>query len=909
MPRKINFSVVQVSAEDENFPASELNLHGPTVKGWLSKKYSTYPQEIVIQMETKCRICRIQILSHQYCIATTIDIYVGNVPKGLDVALYNARWTHLGEVSLADNLHSEYKSRELKSVLVDAIGDFVKFLIHANHVNKYNVYNQVPCEIIARLLLHISFFQVGIVALNVIGDDVQGLDGSEEDEKTTWQTIIKRNEEISPMDDLAFDMYVDTEVAQILRKLEAKKRDAIAEERFVFAKKLKNAVVELQKVGEKLGKMVIEKQMAVEMEDFDRARQKKQHIEEYRLNAYEHLRLPELMEMEGYNPERDSALPGPVPPPEKVGKGLHVSMDPQLEGSGPGRNAGPTEQRVVSQQQQQQQQSAPRPTATKAPKNSYLALENRLVAGARKVESEEDGKELVLGRMSLRDRQEAALPIEVFGLRLVQKLYSKNFIQREEAFKEIQRFLERYNSRRSRHSAEDVLKAVTFLLRRGARDKVLSVFIQALNLMQTLFTRFTIVQRISKGDVTAAINKTVPRILYRTGDTAPRVKSVAIDFLLEMGDYEDVKAVQAMLHIILRPFPESTNPRLAQGRCELVEQLVARFPPLSQSDPLFEHMMAFAIRALSHPSLQVREVAEQILLSLYRLLGTPVRQCLVPESTKTSRNFTYKKVFEEFEKIDKEPGSAQRPPRRQRSASADSPSSGSGRRDFVKEVAAPSSRSLQELPKASQQDQSTLNLDKMCMFCEETNEKFNAETLNYHYWTECPMLMLCYNCKQVVEISGLTRHLLEECVSRSQYRLCIRCKEAIAKTRFEGHVKLKTCVLAKPPHQANHCPLCHQNFAPGDDAWKVHLMSEVGCAFNPRRRNKFFRWRSGSVWEPEYSVTVPDSMAGKLKILGALPPEYRQYTLHHSRSKSEPAPAKRSSGTQTNDEDDEPKAQ
>ncbi|KAH9376894.1 hypothetical protein HPB48_002791 [Haemaphysalis longicornis] len=192
-----------------------------------------------------------------------------------------------------------------------------------------------------------------------------------------WMALKKmRNEEISPMDDLAFDMYVDTEVAQILRKLEAKKRDAIAEERFVFAKKLKYAVAELQKVGEKLGKMVIEKQMAVDMEDFDRARQKKQHIEEYRLNAYEHLRLPELMEMEG-----------------------------------------------------------------------------------------------------------------------VQKLYSKNFIQREEAFKEMQRYLERYNSRRSRHSAEDVLKAVTFLLQRGARDKVLSVFIQALNLMQTLFTRFTIVQR------------------------------------------------------------------------------------------------------------------------------------------------------------------------------------------------------------------------------------------------------------------------------------------------------------------------------------------------------------------------------------------------------------------------------
>lgn len=47
-----------------------------------------------------------------------------------------------------------------------------------------------------------------------------------------WHSVtildcFSRNEEISPMDDLAFDMYVDGEVAQILRKLEQKKRDAI----------------------------------------------------------------------------------------------------------------------------------------------------------------------------------------------------------------------------------------------------------------------------------------------------------------------------------------------------------------------------------------------------------------------------------------------------------------------------------------------------------------------------------------------------------------------------------------------------------------------------------------------------------------------------------------------------------
>ncbi|XP_022668197.1 centrosomal protein of 104 kDa-like [Varroa jacobsoni] len=872
MPRKISFRVDSVTSEDDDHQASELNQHGPTVKGWLSKKYCNYPQEVVVRMESKCRICRIQILSHQFCIPSAMDIYVGSIgAKSLDMSLQSAKWHHLGEITLADNIHSEYKSRELKSVLVDAVGEFVKLLVHGCHVNKHNVYNQV-----------------GIIALNIIGDDDPLVKTS--DPGANWQSIIKRNEEISPMDDLAFDMYVDGEVAQILRKLEHKKRDAINEERFIFAKKLKHAIGELQKVGERLAKMMIDKQTAVETEDFDRARRIKDDMQTYRMNAYEHLRLPELMEMEGYNPERDSVVPGPVPSPEKgvstvtAGGQQQINMtttthySKNINGSKDMNMSKPQDRKVVYQSR------LPKPTPSTG--LSQFALESRLLSSSRATadDVEEFDKDLVLGGMSLKDRQEASLPIEVFGLRMVQKLYSRNFIQREDAFKEMLRVVDRYNARRSRHSPEEVLRASVFLLQRGFRDKVLSVFIQALNVMQALFTRFTIIQRTARVDTTLAINKLVPRILFRLGDAAaPRLKSVAQEFLLEMVDYEDHKTVQSVLGLILKPFTDTTNPRLAQGRAELVDQLITRVPPLSDTDPLFTQVMNFAIRALSHPAIQVREVAEQILLSLYRLIGTPVRQCLVPESVRLQRNFTYRKVFEEFEKIDREPTtlSATRPPRRARSASVEPPATGHGG------VLGSSSQSLStgdvSVVGTGPQDGVHFDLDRMCMFCEETNERFNAETLNYHYWTECPMLMLCPNCKQVVEIGGLTRHLLDECSHRSQYKLCIRCKEAIPKNRFEGHVKLRTCIPAKPPNQANHCPLCHQNFPPGEEAWKVHLMSEMGCPFNPRRRHKLFRWRSGSIFDDEPG----DGMAGRLKILGALPPEYRQYALQH-RSKSEP---------------------
>lgn len=53
---------------------------------------------------------------------------------------------------------------------------------------------------------------------------------------------------MSPLDDLAFDMYQDPEVAQIIRRLDEKKREAVHHERYDYAKKLKQAIADLQKV-------------------------------------------------------------------------------------------------------------------------------------------------------------------------------------------------------------------------------------------------------------------------------------------------------------------------------------------------------------------------------------------------------------------------------------------------------------------------------------------------------------------------------------------------------------------------------------------------------------------------------------------------------------------------------------
>lgn len=55
-------------------------------------------------------------------------------------------------------------------------------------------------------------------------------------------------ESISPLDDLAFDMYQDPEVAHMIRLLDQKKQDLVRQGKNEQSKTLKQAIADLQKV-------------------------------------------------------------------------------------------------------------------------------------------------------------------------------------------------------------------------------------------------------------------------------------------------------------------------------------------------------------------------------------------------------------------------------------------------------------------------------------------------------------------------------------------------------------------------------------------------------------------------------------------------------------------------------------
>lgn len=209
-PRKINFNVVFVSGEDEVHPSTELNTErqGPLNQGWSSQKFCLFPNDLIIQFERKIVLKKVQLLSHQFLIASKIEFYIGDCGEH-EFNYETAKYTRLGYVELSPNERTDFKARELKSVHVDAEGTFLKFVLHKNFVNRQNLYNQV-----------------GLIAINIIGDDLaENLRGMDMDPAT--HAAQKRPDYISPLDDLAFTMYQDPEISQIIRSLDRKKNNCV----------------------------------------------------------------------------------------------------------------------------------------------------------------------------------------------------------------------------------------------------------------------------------------------------------------------------------------------------------------------------------------------------------------------------------------------------------------------------------------------------------------------------------------------------------------------------------------------------------------------------------------------------------------------------------------------------------
>ncbi|XP_067574102.1 centrosomal protein of 104 kDa isoform X4 [Pseudorca crassidens] len=802
MPHKIGFVVVSSSGHEDGFSARELMIHAPTVSGWRSPRFCQFPQEIVLQMVERCRIRKLQLLAHQYMISSKIEFYVSeSLPEYF--APYQAeRFRRLGYVSLCDNEKTGCKARELKSVYVDAVGQFLKLIFHQNHINKYNVYNQVA-----------------LVAINIIGDPA---DFSDESNITSREKLIDhylghntedpalegtcsgKSDYISPLDDLAFDMYQDPEVAQIIRRLDERKREAAQRERYDDAKTLKQAIADLQKVGERLGRYEVEKRRAVEKEDYDLAKEKKQQMARYRSQVYGRLQLHGLVDAElirrpldlplqplvrsnspchqqpalslpqpeergtenqfadPFLQEKPSSHPLDISPqhcvvdrsPPAAGPPLKAHVSPKQSAHGCRRGVSmwggsctePGSRPVLPQLESLPYDERPLPATRKQPGAVATEPETRDTDSSEPPRAGTVGEPEPLTEKALR---EASSAVDVLGEALVAGAYSKTWSHREDALLALYKQLMDAPAATPKEDLKSTLRAAVFLIRRAVRDIVTPVFQASLKLLKMLITQYIPKHKLGKLETTHCVERTIPVLLTRTGDSSARLRVIASNFIQEMALFKEVKSLQLIPSYLVQPLKANSSAHLAMSQMALLARLL-------------------------------------------RDLGTE------------GMGFTVDSVMREKES---------------EAAKAEN-------QDTQGRKAAPPN--APEIP-------DNHYLDNLCIFCGERSDSFTEEGLDLHYWKHCLMLTRCDYCKQVVEISSLTEHLLTECDKKDSFGECYRCSEAILKEELPRHIKTRDCNPAKAEKLANRCPLCHENFTPGEEAWKAHLMGPTGCTVNLRR--------------------------------------------------------------------------
>lgn len=251
--------MIHCSSEDEEYPASELNQHSPETKGWQSKQFCEYPQELGFQLDGRdTHVTQIQVLSHQWKIPTKIEIFIGQGSH------YNtATFKRLGFLSLDSNERSSFEARELKTVYIDHTGNFIRLLVHRCYVNKFN-----------------NFMQVGIVAVNFLGNSTDSSVAGKKLSPRSQQ--MAKGSKANSLSDLSVDLNLDKGTASKLRLLSEAKAKAVEEEDYHTAKQIKLVEGELRELGARLAQLDIAKRQAVADEDYDRAAALKEETDSLR---------------------------------------------------------------------------------------------------------------------------------------------------------------------------------------------------------------------------------------------------------------------------------------------------------------------------------------------------------------------------------------------------------------------------------------------------------------------------------------------------------------------------------------------------------------------------------------------------------------------------------------------------
>ncbi|KAF4039552.1 UvrB/uvrC motif-containing protein [Phytophthora infestans] len=785
---KLRFCVAACTSEDSAFLASELEQPADNSQGYMTAKNCPYPQELVLQLEDGlCRLTQVQLLSHQSHIATKMELFVS---KSLSFEGNSTRFSRLGFLTLKPNTESRYMARELKTVHIDHEAALLKLRIHACHVNDHNLYNQV-----------------GIMDISLCGEPLELLPSHSRDEVVG--TKPRHQHKNHRPQDQSFDMRFDAKTAARIREIQVAKDQAVANEDYDQAKRLKQMEEQLKSVGLQLARLEAQKREAVANEDYDLAKKIKHEISMLEASVGSNETQPILpMPPVAPSPSRSQVMPRIGAMQRSTSSFAPRDMypeDPQVAKSGSFYGDGSGSLRH-SQQGGFPGNGLDLVHATDTDQEDENSGPSAHFRGLPDAENLPDPDEIPPALA-----KESEELIAVIGPFFTRCFYSNLWNHRDAAIRKVTMDMGDYPVEPVR-----LLEVCSTLAQSGAGDRIAQVALSAFGLLDRMVV---IGSRIRRDDMCRALGNSMTQLVNKLGESQAKVREEAAAVLGRLAAAKNVGVAFVTSHLTKRS-KKPLGLKLLQGRLLVLKKLQAEFELLPDSDFSVSGIMGFLedCNCLAHQSREIRDAAKDITVSLYLVVGADVEGYL--KSLRPKQLEEYQAAFEAAETA--------KVSSRRVGAAAGGNGSVARRDEEPREEQATFESEVDD----ADSDEDSVD-EYTCPFCGVVDDKFDSDYLDQHFWASCKMLTPCKMCGQVIEISTLNEHLLTECEMQQNHRECPRCGEAITAKFYERHVSLTDCPPRAPLNRANRCPLCHEDIAPGKRGWRRHLL-EQGCSNNPR---------------------------------------------------------------------------
>mmetsp|Transcript_16128 Transcript_16128/g.44039 ORF Transcript_16128/g.44039 Transcript_16128/m.44039 type:complete len:886 (+) Transcript_16128:261-2918(+) len=682
-PQKLRFQIVSYSGEDNDYPVRELLFHSPHTRGWQTPRFCKYPQEILLRLEQPCKIQQIQILSHEYKIATKIEVFVAS-PSPLEDHSQVA-FKRLGYLSFDSNERSNHQARELKSVHVNVPAFYIRLVVQRCHVNKLNIYNQV-----------------GLIALNLIGEPIRSRPvetppgGYLQLHPPVQKHQPYYNQAAANVADINLDIHVDTVTANKIRELARAKDAAVANEDYDEAKRLKASIDRLKVVGQKVAQLEARKRAAVEKEDYDTAKLIKIDIDKLRaagdtaaIASNNEALLPRRPSPSLQSPTAGDDVvarvlqpPPGVPRPPSTGMTAAPSnqeplderpvrgMTPGGPGYGGGVGTAPAEPSanggssatggVLGGADGEQEQGTAESTGAgeSAAESAFRQMPSMNARGTAYDERPAKGKgayipppdamEEPLGGggggegagdpgappgwprdlpapepLAGNTAKEAEALEELAGEYCARAFYSKNWQLRDAALT----YLSNQVASGELQSHSNAFRTLSGIVKRGMKDKLANVFLSSLSTFQTIVDNFA--ATVGGRDIQGLCEQCLPLLLEKLGDTNPRIRESAKESIMFIAGLKD-GGIRNYTHIIMKPIKNQNAWRPILGVLTLLQDLVPLLG-ISKNGEGFDlaELMEFLSKPYNSANGEVRAMAITVTKEIFDLVGPgPIRKFL-----------------------------------------------------------------------------------------------------------------------------------------------------------------------------------------------------------------------------------------------------------------------------------------